>query len=344
MMITMLQEMVNLIFLGHLNKADILAGVGIGNMFVNICGLSIVFGFNGALETLVSQAYGAGNLDLCGVYLNRGRFVLLCAFVPVVIMLFQCESILTKIGQDASVSKYAQMYVVAYFPGLILNGLNDSQRRFLNMTGWTRGPLVIQIIGVVCHIIACWYFVWVKDLAIAGVGYASSTTNFIIYMSLLGYTASIPEIREAVQMPTMDTFRGIGEYLGLGIPSAAMLCLEWWAFEIMTLITGYIGVTEQAAQIILLNIVGTTFMIALGLQAAASATVGQQIGNGNVPKAKEYFKVNMTSSFLIIFCAVSTVLIFSRQVLGIFTGNMEVIDMCESVIFMVACGTFPDLW
>ena len=44
-------------------------------------------GLNGALETLVSQSYGSGNLKLCGVYLNRGRFVLLCSFIPVAVIL-----------------------------------------------------------------------------------------------------------------------------------------------------------------------------------------------------------------------------------------------------------------
>jgi Na+-driven multidrug efflux pump len=46
--------MLNLIFLGHYNQADLLAGVGIGNMFMNVVGLSIVIGLNGALETLIS--------------------------------------------------------------------------------------------------------------------------------------------------------------------------------------------------------------------------------------------------------------------------------------------------
>ena len=59
-----------------------------GNMIQNMFGLSIVCGFNGALETLVSQAYGSGNLRLCGVYLNRGRFILLMAFVPIGCLLF----------------------------------------------------------------------------------------------------------------------------------------------------------------------------------------------------------------------------------------------------------------
>lgn len=94
----MMQEMVNLIFLGHLNKPELLAGVGIGNMLQNVLGLTIVIGFNGALETLVSQAYGNNNLSLCGEYLNRGRILLVFTFIPVLFLLQQTEAILVAIG------------------------------------------------------------------------------------------------------------------------------------------------------------------------------------------------------------------------------------------------------
>jgi hypothetical protein len=33
----------------------------------------------------------------------------------------------------------------------------------------------------------------------------------------------------------------------IGIPSAGLLCLEWWAFEIITLLSGYISVEAVAA-------------------------------------------------------------------------------------------------
>jgi MATE family multidrug resistance protein len=67
--------------------------------------------------------------------------------------------------------------------------------------------------------------------------------------------------------------------LSLGIPSAMMLCLEWWAFEVMTLLAGYIGVDEMAAQVIIMNVLALVFMIAVGLQQAATCLIGQQIGN-----------------------------------------------------------------
>jgi MATE family multidrug resistance protein len=49
-----LTEFINIIFVGHLGDSAMLAGVGMGNMIINIFGLSLLFGINGALDTLVS--------------------------------------------------------------------------------------------------------------------------------------------------------------------------------------------------------------------------------------------------------------------------------------------------
>jgi MATE family multidrug resistance protein len=94
----MLSEVVNLLFIGQMNDPNILAGVGMGNCIQNMCGYSVVVGLNGALETLVSQAYGAKNYDQCGVYLNRGRIVLLITFTLVFIILSHTEVILVAIN------------------------------------------------------------------------------------------------------------------------------------------------------------------------------------------------------------------------------------------------------
>lgn len=51
-------ELVNLYFIGHLNSPVFVAGVGLGNMYVNIVCQSLILGLNGGIGTLVSQAYG----------------------------------------------------------------------------------------------------------------------------------------------------------------------------------------------------------------------------------------------------------------------------------------------
>jgi Na+-driven multidrug efflux pump len=87
MFFVMMTEIINTIFIGNLNDQYQLAGVGMGNMTLNILGLSVILGMNSALETVVSQSYGNGNLYMCGVYLNRARLIITICFIPIVFLL-----------------------------------------------------------------------------------------------------------------------------------------------------------------------------------------------------------------------------------------------------------------
>ena len=50
----MMQENINLIFIGQLNDPAMMAGVGLGNMLMNCFVYTLAMGLNGALETLTS--------------------------------------------------------------------------------------------------------------------------------------------------------------------------------------------------------------------------------------------------------------------------------------------------
>ena len=71
-----------------------LAALGLAHISFNLFALQPMLGANSALETFVSQAYGAGDLKECGNYLNRGRLVLIMIYVPALVIMLQCENIL----------------------------------------------------------------------------------------------------------------------------------------------------------------------------------------------------------------------------------------------------------
>jgi Na+-driven multidrug efflux pump len=86
---------------------------------------------------------------------------------------------------------------MAFTPGLILLGLIDNQRRFLNMIGKSHVPMICQCAGTFLHIFLCYYFVWIKELRITGVGIAGSISNGLTFFFLLLYTYCLEELREA---------------------------------------------------------------------------------------------------------------------------------------------------
>ena len=93
-----LQDVFNLMFMGHLDNEDLIAGVGLAASTLNFIGMTIIKGLATAIDTLVSQAAGAGNMELCGVYLNRARFIMTMLFIPVSIFSFFVKDILVSVG------------------------------------------------------------------------------------------------------------------------------------------------------------------------------------------------------------------------------------------------------
>ena len=85
-----------------------------------------MMGLNAGQDTLTSQAFGNGNLKLCGVYLNRGAFILTLVFIPLALIpSLRAEQILIQLGQDKEVSHLAQGYILYFLPGLYCLGMFD---------------------------------------------------------------------------------------------------------------------------------------------------------------------------------------------------------------------------
>jgi MATE family multidrug resistance protein len=239
-----LTDILNLAFIGHLNNPAMLAGVGMGNMTQTLCGLSIVYGFNSALDTLISQAAGSKNIRLCGLYLNKGRFIMTLLFIPIVSILVNTEALLVGLGQNKEVAQYAQQYVMVYLPGLYISGLADCQRRFLNNFGLNVFSFLSGFIGMCLHLIWLYVFLIRNGMGIVGIGYANMCSQIVVYAMLLIFTYYQEHLREAWIWPDASVVKAMGSYFALALPSTFCLVLDWWVWELMVLISGYLGVTE----------------------------------------------------------------------------------------------------
>jgi len=171
--------MVNAAVAASLNDETQLAAVGVGNVCSFIVIVSVMMGLNSGQDTLTSQAYGNGNLKLCGVYLNRGAFILTLVFIPLAIIpSTRAEQILILMGQDKEVSHLAQGYIWYFMPGLYCLSMFDLLQRFLGAMCITTVPMVSQLIASLLHAPLCLIFTFKADMGIYGLGLATSITNF----------------------------------------------------------------------------------------------------------------------------------------------------------------------
>ena len=86
-----------------------------------------------------------------------------------------------------------------------------------------------------------------------------------------------------------EALRGWGEYFAISIPATVMICSEWWAFEVLMIIAGLIGVVEMATITIVFSYSPLMFMFMLGIQEGTCTLIGNSIGANNIPLGKRFY-------------------------------------------------------
>ena len=196
----------NTAFIGHLGDSAKVAGVGLGTLYTNIFCQSIILGLNGAVATLVSQAYGAGNIKKCGDYLNRGRVVALGAFIPICIALLYCENFMLAVGMDPHASYYSQVFTYPMIPAMLFHSQFDATRQFLNALNKAHFVMYTMIVTSILHLVWCYLltFYWTYD--IRGVAYATVFTFFLNFSIITIYSRRDKEVRKAFFFFTKESF------------------------------------------------------------------------------------------------------------------------------------------
>ncbi|KAK8299840.1 hypothetical protein V6Z12_D05G348000 [Gossypium hirsutum] len=183
--------------------------------------------------------------------------------------------------------------------------------------------------SILCfHVLLCWGLVFKSGLGNQGAALAISISYWTNVISLGLYMMFSDTCSKTLAPITIDVFRGVREFFRLAIPSASMICLEWWSFELLIIFSGFLPnpQLETSVTSVCLATMSTLFPIPEGIGAAASTRVSNELGAGNPCSAR----IVVFTALLIALLESVTVgaaLFFSRHVFGyVFSNDKEVID------------------
>ena len=280
-------ESVNLIVVGHLNDEVTLAAVSLGHNIVIMLILSTIMGTDSALETHVAHAYGARQFRLCGEILNRARFILLMMLIPLTLILSQAESILLLLGQDPEVSQIAAKYIMYMIPSMVMFGLFDANRLFLNCLDETTVATTLVIVALPLHGLLSYYIVYGLGMGWVGVNLAMFITYTFLFVSITLYSSFMknPDVRKAFHAPNAESFKEWWMIIELAVPGAFLYMVEWVACEGLIIFSGLIGVAEQSTFGIILILMPILMCFTFGMQYAIPIYAGKSLGDGEVKNA-----------------------------------------------------------
>jgi len=112
-------------------------------------------------------------------------------------------------------------------------------------------------------------------------------------------------------------------YLRIGLYGALLECLGWWNLDVCFIFSGYLGTTQIATQVIVMQLKNFTTMIPSGVAFAASGLVGNCIGMNQVARGKNYAEVCIVFSMTVTLCMLMGFTYYADQLSHIFTTDEE---------------------
>ncbi|XP_021287560.1 protein DETOXIFICATION 18-like isoform X1 [Herrania umbratica] len=318
--------LVSVMFAGHLGDLE-LAGATLANSWATVTGFALMTGLSGALETLCGQGFGAKMYRMLGIYLQASCIISFLFSVIISILWFYTEPILVLLHQDPEISRTAALYMKYLIPGLFAYGFVQNILRFLQTQSIVIPLVLFSVIPLGIHFGIVYSLVNRTSLGFKGAPLAASISIWISFLLLAMYVVFAKKFENTWKGLSSESFHYILRNLKLALPSAAMVCLEFWAFEILVFLAGLMPNSEITTSLIAIcvNTESIAYMITYGLSAAASTRVSNELGAGNPNRAKHAMAVTLKLSVLLSLAVVLT-LAFGHDVwAGFFSDSRSII-------------------
>lgn len=335
----MTMTVVDVIMVGKLGPPAI-GAVGLGNAIYyapSLFGIGLLLG----LDTMVSRAWGAGDFDNCHRWLAQAMYIAL-AFTPT-LMLFivVAQPLFTRRGVVPLVGIYTRSYVSILNWGTLPLLVYGGFRRYLQGVGLVRPVTFALISANLVNLAGNWILIYGKmGMPALGVkGSALSTVVSRIYMAaVLMYFAWRHERGRGhplfAHWPAPDWSR-VRLLLSLGVPAAFQVVLEVAAFGAVTIMASHLDAVALATHEIALSCAAYTFMVPLGISAAAAVAVGHAIGAGNPERARRagWMAVGLGVGFMAL--AALAFLIVPRPIMEIYSHDERILGMGVHILMLV---------
>ncbi|KAL2995495.1 hypothetical protein AAZX31_10G219900 [Glycine max] len=310
-------------FVGHLGDIQ-LSAISLINSVIGTFAFGFMLGMGSATETLCGQAFGAGQVNMLGVYMQRSWVILSVTSILLLPIYIFAGPILKFLGQQEDIADLAGSFSILVIPQFLSLPFNFPTQKFLQAQSKVNIIAWIGLVALILHIGMLWLLIYVLDFGLAGAALAFDITSWGITVAQLVYV--VIWCKDGWTGLSWLAFKDIWAFVRLSLASAVMLCLEVWYMMSVIVLAGNLDNALVAVDSlsICMNINGWEAMLFIGVNAAVSVRVSNELGLGH-PRAAKYsvYVTVFQSLFLGIFFM--AIILATRDYYAIIFTNSEVL-------------------
>ena len=336
----MAQGVVDTMMVGRLGPAAI-GAVALGNAVCytpSLFGIGLLLG----LDTLVAQAYGRKDYDGCHRWLAQGLYLAALVTPVVMVAVWLASFGYARFGISPEVAGPAASYLRVLNWGTLPLLIYGGTRRYLQGVGQVRVVTITFVGANLINWLGNWVLIYGKlgmpAMGVDGSALSTVIARLFMALALVGFAWRYERKRGH---PLFKHWAGpslekLTQLVRLGAPAAGQIVLEVGAWNGATLAAGWLTPVALATHQIALNYAAMTYMVPLGVSAAAAVSVGHAVGAGNAAKARRagWLALSLGTGFMLM--AAVVFLVAPGPLIALFTTDAQVMAVGPGLLGLAA--------
>lgn len=324
-----------------------LGGASLGNMIMSIL-ITFGIGISYGATPLVAAADGSRDMSGLSSILRHSLIINILAGIILFLIVLTGKDILWHLDQPEDVVAEAIPYLLVISASMIPLMVFQSYRQFLEGLANTRPAMFVSVGVNILNIILNYILIFGKlgfePMGLLGAGVATLIARVIMAVTMIAiarksmlYKKNKVSIR-GIQL----SFNIYKRILNIGIPSAFQYFFEVATFAAAVVMMGWLGKIHLAAHQIAINLAAVTYMMAMGLGAAAMVRAGNQLGKQDYTGLRR--ASNSILAMVIVFMSTTAIIFiaFRFYLPAFYIDNDLVIEKAATLLIIAALFQLSD--
>lgn len=327
--INMLYNIVDRIYIGHIDKVGSLALTGVG-VCMPIIMLTSAFAALVSMGAAPRASISMGKGDNVGAEKIMGNCVTLQLMISALLtaaLLIWNRPLLLSFGASENTIGYAVDYMNIYAIGTVFVQLSLGMNAFISAQGFAKISMLTVLIGAITNIVLDPIFIFVFGMGVSGAALATIISQAISAVWVLHFLNGQKTLLRIRRKNLRLQIRLILPCLALGLAPFIMQASESViavCFNASLLLYG--GDIAVGAMTILTSVMQFAMLPLQGLGQGAQPISSYNYGAGNPDRVKKTFKLLLRSSVIYSTFMWLLIMLFSSVFAKIFTPNPTLIE------------------
>lgn len=344
-LINMLYNVVDRIYIGHMDGIGDLALTGVG-----VC-LPIIMIIS-AFAALISS----GGAPRASIFMGKGdrdsaertmgscfSMQLIISAILTAVLLIWHRDFLLAFGASENTIEFAASYIQIYAIGTVFVQLTLGMNAYITAQGFAKVGMYTVVIGAVANILLDPIFIFALDMGVSGAALATvisqaiSCAFVLVFLmgkrSILRLKLSTLKIVPRLALPCLAL--GLAPFVMQASESVISVCFN-------SSLQGYGGDVAVGAMTILSSVMQFAMLPLQGLAQGAQPIISYNYGAKNTDRVKSIFKLLLTCSLIYSLTLWLGIMVFPRAFASIFTADAALVDFTAPAlrIYCAVLGIF----